>query len=136
MTCVPFLVSHVRRTWHRSAQTSHVIGYLLLVVVKLVTVRWCGFCMVNDTNGGAPDCGFSCKACAMGCCNTGKCEFSCVLRRCTACVLRVGVYGEVYLDHACNVTCTCVPVIMAIMVCYVWYTYVSYTEPSVKMRNL
>ena len=114
---------------HRSAQTSHEIGYILLVVVKLVTVRWCWFCMVNDAKGDvfAPDCGVSCKTYGMGCCNTGKCVFTCVLRRCTACVLRVGgVYGEVYLDHACNVTCTCVPVIMAIMVCYVWYTYVSY----------
>ena len=37
---------------HRSAQTSHEIGYILLVVVKLVTVRWCEFCMVNDANGG------------------------------------------------------------------------------------
>ena len=36
--------------------------------------------------------------------------FTCVLHRCTACVLRVGgVYSEVYLDHACKVTCTCVP---------------------------
>ena len=50
--CVPFRVSHVGRTCHRSAQTRHVIGYIILVIAKLVTVRWCGFCMVNDANGG------------------------------------------------------------------------------------
>ena len=55
LASVRFIMSwYVRLTHMRyhSAQTSHVIGYLLLVVVKLVTVRWCGFCMVNDENRG------------------------------------------------------------------------------------